>query len=249
VGDYFVAIGNPFGIGKTAIFINPRMRNHARIVMDMIAQRDKIAFSFQRLPAWERLGNYGGLLESVRKVSLTGQSSHHDFDHGKTDECDGGSGEAFDITREAAMTADPSQCALDDPAFCLDDETLIGFVPGDDLDTPGAGTARRSSDTLAAIACITEDDLDEWKSGPRALGQDMSGAVAILDIGGMHGDGEQKAHVVRQDMALDTLGLLARIVADRIDRSPPFGIERTDWLSTIAAVGLASRPSFSRNAM
>jgi hypothetical protein len=65
----------------------------------------------------------------------------------------------------------------------------------------------------------------------------------------MHGDGQQKAHVIGQDMALDALGLFARIVANRIDRSPPFGIERTDWLSTIAAVGLASRPSFSRKAM
>jgi hypothetical protein len=147
------------------------------------------------------------------------------------------------------MTADPSQCAFDDPAFCLDDEALIGFAPGDDLDTPNAGATRRSGDTLAAIARIAEDDLDERKSGARALGQDMSGTVAVLDIGGMHGDGEQKAHVISQDMALDALGLLARVVADRIDRSPPFGIERTDWLSTIAALGLASRPSFSRKAM
>ena len=187
--------------------------------------------------------------ESVRKVSLTGQSSHHDFDHGKTDECDGGFGEAFDITGEAAMTADPSQRAFDNPSLGLDDEALIGLAPCDDLDAPGAGAARRSGDALATIACIAEDDFDERKSGACALGQDMGRAVTILDIGRMHSDGKKQAHVVGQDMALDALGLLARIVANRIDPDPPFGIERTDWLSTIAAVGLASRPSFSRKAM
>ena len=147
------------------------------------------------------------------------------------------------------MTADPSQRAFDDPAFCLNDEALIRFAPCDDLDTPGAGATRCAGNALAAIARIAKDDFDERKSGARALGQDMSGTVAVLDIGRMHGDSEQKAHVIRQDMALDALGLLARVIADRIDRGPPFDIERTDWLSTIAAVGLASRPSFSRKAM
>lgn len=147
------------------------------------------------------------------------------------------------------MTADPGQGAFDDPSLGLDDKASICVAPGDDFDAPGAGAARRSGNTLAAIAGIAEDDFDEGESGACALGQDMGRAVTVLDIGGMHGDRQQKAHVVGQDMALDALGLLARVVADRIDRGPPFGIERTDWLSTIAAVGLASRPSFSRKAL
>jgi len=62
-----------------------------------------------------------------------------------------------------------------------------------------------------------------------------------------HG-GQQEALVVGEDVALDPLDLLSRVEPDRIDRRPPFCADLALWLSRMAAEGLASRPSCSRNA-
>ena len=57
----------------------------------------------------------------------------------------------------------------------------------------------------------------------------------------------QEAERVYQNMALLALDLLARIVPVPVDAGPPFSALLTLWLSMIAAVGLASRPAFSRH--
>jgi hypothetical protein len=59
---------------------------------------------------------------------------------------------------------------------------------------------------------------------------------------------EQQTQCIYQEMALLALDLLARIVAMRIDAGPPFSALFTLWLSIMAAVGLASRSTFSRQA-
>src|SRR3712207_7809299 len=51
---------------------------------------------------------------------------------------------------------------------------------------------------------------------------------------------------VDQDVPLLALDLLARVVARRVDARAPFSAPFTLWLSTIAAVGLASLPACSR---
>ncbi len=79
--------------------------------------------------------------------------------------------------------------------------------------------------------------LDLLQQGP--------GAVGVLDIGGVDDDAEQEAGGIDPDMALAALDLLGGIVA----AWPPFSVVLTLWVSMMAAVGLASRPSFSRNVM
>jgi len=56
-------------------------------------------------------------------------------------------------------------------------------------------------------------------------------------------DAKQEAGGIDRDMALATLDFLGGIVAAR----PPFSVVLTLWVSMMAAVGLASRPS--RNVM
>jgi len=63
----------------------------------------------------------------------------------------------------------------------------------------------------------------------------------------MHEGMEQKTLRVYKDMALLAFDLLAAVVTMRIDRGPPFSALLTLWLSMIAAVGLASRPTNSRH--
>jgi hypothetical protein len=75
--------------------------------------------------------------------------------------------------------------------------------------------------------------------------QQIPGAVGILNIGGVDDDAKQEAGGIDRDMALATLDLLGGIVA----AWPPFSVVLTLWVSMMAAVGLASRPSVSRNVM
>ena len=88
------------------------------------------------------------------------------------------------------------------------------------------------------------DDPQEAVQGLQ-LGQDKKGSVAILDVGRMDGNRQQKSQRIDGDMALAPVYLLAGIVA----ADPPFSVVFTLWLSRIAAVGLASRPSCSRTAI
>jgi len=56
---------------------------------------------------------------------------------------------------------------------------------------------------------------------------------------------QEKSERIDSDMALAPVDLLAGIVT----ADPPFSVVFTLWLSMIAAVGLASRPSRSRTSI
>ena len=64
----------------------------------------------------------------------------------------------------------------------------------------------------------------------------------------MHDNGQEEAERVDEDVPLAARNLLARVIALRIKRIPPFGAALALWLSMIAAVGLAWRPACSRTA-
>ena len=100
--------------------------------------------------------------------------------------------------------------------------------------------------TRAAIAAVGVDAFDEGEETPRAPVEHEDRAVAILDVGRVDDDMQQEALRVDEDVALAPRRLLARVVALRIDRGPPFCAARALWLSMIAVVGLASRPACSR---
>jgi len=72
-------------------------------------------------------------------------------------------------------------------------------------------------------------------------------AVAVLDVGRGDQAAQQQALGVDQDVALLALDQLARIETGRVDARPPFSALFTLWLSMMQAVGLASRPAFSRH--
>jgi hypothetical protein len=80
------------------------------------------------------------------------------------------------------------------------------------------------------------------------LAQQLASTIAILDVAGVDHDAQQEAERVDEDVALAPRDLLARVEALRVDRGPPFCAARALWLSMIATVGLASRPSASRTA-
>jgi hypothetical protein len=115
----------------------------------------------------------------------------------------------------------------------------------DDLNGPAARVGDDLCHLGSLVASISEDALDE---GERAAcrAKQVTSAVAILQMGGMDYDAQQEAERIDEDMALATRDLLAGIKALRVERRAPFCAALALWLSMIAAVGLASRPTCSR---
>ena len=62
----------------------------------------------------------------------------------------------------------------------------------------------------------------------------------------MDDDVQQQAEGVDEDVPLAARDFLARVVALRVDRGPPFCAALALWLSRIATVGEALRPETSR---
>ena len=74
----------------------------------------------------------------------------------------------------------------------------------------------------ALIAPIGENTLKERKQGARAGVEHKSGTVAVLNIGRVHRNAQQKTERIDEDVPLETGDLLARIVTMRVHRRPPF---------------------------
>jgi hypothetical protein len=154
-------------------------------------------------------------------MSWPGQALEHDADHGKTHEGLRGSCVALEVARQATVVADPGERALDDPALGQDDESMR-LVAFDDLQLPGAALGDGGGRPGSLIASIGEDALDKGKQAPGSPIEDQSGALAILHIGGMDNDVQEKAERVDQNMSLAARDLLARIKALRVERGAPF---------------------------
>jgi hypothetical protein len=132
------------------------------------------------------------------------------------------------------------------PAFGQDLEARhIGSLH--DLQPPCPSAQRDERHLRACISAISKDTFDEGKQSSRPA-QQLEGTVAILNISRMDDDVQQEAQRVDQDVPLATFDFLARVVARRIEPSPPFRAPFALCESMIAAVGLASRPSSSRTA-
>jgi hypothetical protein len=143
------------------------------------------------------------------------------------------------------MAADPGEGAFDDPSLGENDEAMQ-LVAFDDFEGPGSGPDEGGSQLWSLVVGIGKDDLDEGKQAAGSTVEDQRRAVAVLHVGRMHNDVQQEPERVDENVPLAALDLLARVIALRIDRSPPFCAPLAVCASMIATVGLASRPAFSR---
>jgi hypothetical protein len=172
------------------------------------------------------------------------EATEHDADHGEADEGGDGPRVPLVIAHEPPVPADPREGPLDDPSLEQDLEAVqVGAL--DDLQPPRAGARNRRGHPRPLIAAVRVDARDEREAaaGPA---QKIVGAVAVLDVGGVDDDVQQETERVDENVPLAPERLLARVVARRIDRGPPFEAPRAVWLSMTAALELASRPSSSR---
>ena len=172
----------------------------------------------------------------------------HELDHGEPDQGEGGSGQVFEVAGETTAAGDPRQRSFDDPTLGQNVEALASVRALDDVEGPRAGVTEERGNAFTLVAAIGEDLRDGWEHRPRPLVENQGGAIAILNIGRVNDHHHQQAERVDQDVVLDTLGLFAGVVADRVDLGPPFSADLTVLLSMIAAVGLPSLPTCSRQA-
>lgn len=75
------------------------------------------------------------------------------------------------------------------------------------------------------VSGIGEDDLDERKPATHPFAQHLGRTIPVLYTRRMNHNVQQEPLMIGQDMTLDTLGLLARVEADRINRGPPFAVD------------------------
>jgi hypothetical protein len=199
-----------------------------------------------------------------RSESLTRNSrgpcdaAGQEHDGGGIEECGGRCDGRLEVFGEASVAVDPGEEALDDPAPWQDGEADLVWQFVYDLDGDAGGVG----DSLGATGAIGEGEFDEWKGAARSLQQE-SGAIAILNVGGVNLEDQGSAIGVDHDMTLAAPRLrggrlliflpaspgsslwLARGQAPPL--GPPALVVLTLWLSMTAAEGLASRPTRSRS--
>jgi hypothetical protein len=153
----------------------------------------------------------------------------------------------FPVLGETATSVEPTDGALDDPALRLNGEAFeVGTAP-DDLDSQvGHDLSDAVGEDRPGIGAIREQ-LAKKRELPEQGGQQQNAAVAILHVGGGDQGMQQQTEAVDQNVAFLALDQLTGIEAMRIDRDPPFSALFTLWLSTMQAVGLASRSARSRH--
>ena len=146
------------------------------------------------------------------------------------------------------MTACPLPGHADDPAFWQNNEAFHLIGSFDDFGFErGQDRGQRRVKNRSFVSAVGEKFFEEREHAEQGC-QQHDAAIAILNARGCDDAVQKQALHVDENMPLLALDQLARIKAVRIDAGPPFSALLTLWLSMMAAVGLASRSSFSRHA-
>lgn len=122
----------------------------------------------------------------------------------------------------------------------------MGFGTLDDFELPSAGIGNDLGGSRPLIAWVGKDLRDRGKTAAR-VAQQAACAIAILNVGAVNDDVQQQAEGVDEDVPLAAGDFLARVIALRVDRGPPFCAALALWLSRIATVGEALRPDAWRS--
>lgn len=114
------------------------------------------------------------------------------------------------------------------------------------------GCLATAASTLASlIARVGPDQFEPVEALADAV-ENQGGAVSVLDAGGMDDDPQGQALGVNQGVDPAPLHPLAGVITHCVCftfLTTPFSADFSDWLSITPALGLASRPNRSRNAM
>ena len=148
---------------------------------------------------------------------------------------------------ETSAPPKPCERSFDDPPLREDNKSFCVIGTLDDLHIhPRHYFCHGAAKQRALIAAIGVEFHQERIHAEQGR-HDECAAVPILNVSGMNDGMNQQALRIDENVPLLALDLLSRVVARRINRSPPFSALLTLWLSMTAAVGLTSRPIASRH--
>src|SRR6478672_8132325 len=155
----------------------------------------------------------------------SGEPLEHDTYHCELGEAFGDEGEGFVVSHQTSIASEPGQRPFDypSPAYDLEAALVVGALDDFQLDRLAR---ERCFKLRPSIAAVGEDFGDPWEQMARLADQTGS-AVAVLDIGWDHRDAEKQPDRVDDDIALDALGFLCRVVSDRIPLRPLFSVAFT----------------------
>ena len=151
------------------------------------------------------------------------------------------------MRHETAVSPQPGEGPLDNPAPADHFEAAFLVRPLDDFQANPL-SSQTGGELVSFITAIRKDELDE---GEQAAGlfDKSGGTIAVLDASRDRLDAKQQSYRIGNGVALDAFDLFARVIASRIPAAAPFSVALTACVSMMAAVGEASRPSASRQAM
>src|SRR6266567_561520 len=147
-----------------------------------------------------------------------------------------------------SAAVEPSKGAFDDPTAWKHHESFRVIGALDDFSFELRQDLRQGLLKVRPLVATIGKELFQERVHPEKGRKKQDAAIAILNIGRMNDGVQQQTQRVYENMALLALDLFARVIAMRIDAAPPFSALFTLWLSTMAAVGLASRSPCSRHA-
>lgn len=144
----------------------------------------------------------------------------HQADHGEGDHRFGDLGEFLVIPGQAAPAAEPTERSLDHPSAREDNEAGPGDAAHDDQRQ--AEQEAGEQDWQAVV-----DAVGKHRPEPAVQrldpAQQLSGAVGVLNVGGVDQDAQQEAAGIDGDVAFASPNLLGGIIAAR----PPFSVVLT----------------------
>ncbi len=165
----------------------------------------------------------------------------HEADHRQGDHGFGDLGELLVVPGQAPPPSEPAERPLDHPSPRLHDKAG-GACGGADNDQREAKQEAGQHGCEAVVDAVREHNPQPALERLHAREQ-VPNTIGILKVGRLYDHAQQPSLRVHRDVALAPLQSLGGIPAART----PFSVVLTLWVSMMAAVGLASRPSPSRN--
>ena len=164
----------------------------------------------------------------------------HQVYHRNVNPCLPGFRQFFVVFAESPTPAQPGQGALHHPPAGQYLKPVAVPIPAHHAQYPTTGGPSPRYQP-PSVGGISPDDLEPGEP-VQQLDQHQLGPISVLDVGGMNCYRQEQPGGIHYNVALAPRYLLPRIVAPR----PPFSVVFTDWLSMMAALGVASLPSLSR---
>jgi hypothetical protein len=173
------------------------------------------------------------------KGQLSGESADRELDRRQNDEGFQGRCEALPVLGEASVASKPREGPLDDRPARQRHEAFLVVASLDDFGAQRRNHGDRRGNLVSVVAVVGPDELQPGKAVEEFVEHER-GAISVLHAGVVDDDAQRPALHVDQRVNLAALDLLADVVAGQAVMTAPFSADFNDWLSMIAAVGLAS---------